>query len=100
MQQSNKWIVPVTLLSLACVLLVAVAIFIGVQGCEAYPPPKYEAGEVLQLKLTGERVLVLRPTYNGLYICKTPQPSSNINYLHKRVYIYEAELEPVSENKP
>lgn len=69
-------------------------------GCEPSPPPQYKVGDVLQLKLTGEKVVVIGPIYsNGMYRCKT-STSEDSQYMYKQVFLHEAELEPVRERAP
>lgn len=97
MQQRD--VVPATLIASALALFAVVAIIAVVVGCEPSPPPKYKAGEIVQLKLTGERVVIIAP-WGDRYLCHTSAPSDNPAFLHKRVYVYEAEVEPVREDPP
>jgi len=61
---------------------------------------KYEAGDMLQLKLTGEKVLVIAHHYDDQYMCKIAEKSTHPLLIHKTVYIFEAELEPITGDVP
>jgi len=81
------------------ILFVIALIAIVVSNIEPPPPPKYEVGEVLILRLTRDPVIVVENDCYGerAYRCKTTDKSENKLELYKTAQFYEAELERITE---
>lgn len=91
--------IAIAVIILLVFIFITVVIFITVPYTSDVPL-KYKAGDMLQLKLTGEKVLVLAYYGGTQYKCRVALPSTNVHFPRKTVYIYEAELELVTGDNP